>query len=67
MRDNFGIINLDELLLYDLNEIKEYKLYSFNYQEKNIFKAVSKMDKLYNELIGEALAKKCTFLVPIMI
>lgn len=37
MRDNFGIINLDELLLYDLNEIKEYKLYSFNYQEKNIF------------------------------
>ena len=23
MRDNFGIINLDELLLYDLNEIKE--------------------------------------------
>ena len=29
MRDNFGIINLDELLLYDLNEIKEYKLYSF--------------------------------------
>ena len=59
MRDNFGIINLDELLLYDLNEIKEYKLYSFNYQEKKyFFKAVSKMDKLYNELIGEALAKK---------
>ena len=59
MRDNFGIINLDELLLYDLNEIKEYKLYSFNYQEqKYFFKAVSKMDKLYNELIGEALAKK---------
>ncbi len=52
MRDNFGIINLDELLLYDLNEIKEYKLYSFNYQEKKyFFKAVSKMDKLYNELI----------------
>ena len=23
MRDNFGIINLDELLLYDLNEIKQ--------------------------------------------
>lgn len=59
MRDNFGIINLDELLLHDLNEIKEYKLYSFKYQEKKyFFKAVSKMDKLYNELIGEALAKK---------
>ena len=40
MRDNFGIINLDELLLYDLNEIKEYKLYSFNYQEKKDRKSV---------------------------
>lgn len=59
MRDNNGFISLEKLDIQNFKNMKKRRLYSFKYNgDIYFYKVIYDVDKLYNELVGEKIAKR---------